>query len=372
MTLKTTVSTLPIPSFFDQKNASDPNYWPNEGFLMEEAPKWAAKHGVKPAGSAKRKVHMLVIDDQVDFTNPRGSLYVGGRSGTGAIDDDVRLAQFLYRHAGLITDTTFTLDTHFLPFQIFFGSFWVNQEGKQLQSHTLVVLSADEKHLNNIGLDGKLLNENVRPNPTAAFYIAGGNYSWLCNQSLYYCQELARGGKYTLYLWPPHCIMGSNGYKLSGVTHEARVFLSLMRGTETNCEVKGGNPLTENYSIFRPEVTTRFDGKSLGQKNTRLIEKLVAADAVVIAGQAASHCVKSSIEDFLTEIMAKDVALVKKVYVLRDCMSAVAVPDPSSPGKFFVDFTPQAEEALKKFADAGMHVVNSTDPIESWPDIQIV
>ena len=30
------------------------------------------------------------------------------------------------------------------------------------------------------------------------------------------------------------------------------------------------------------------------------------------------------------------------------------------------DFTPQAEAALQKFADAGMHLVKSTDPIENW------
>ena len=35
-------------------------------------------------------------------------------------------------------------------------------------------------------------------------------------------------------------------------------------------------------------------------------------------------------------------------------------------GGFLADFTPQAEKALKLFADAGMNVVESTTPLEDW------
>jgi hypothetical protein len=42
-------------------------------------------------------------------------------------------------------------------------------------------------------------------------------------------------------------------------------------------------------------------------------------------------------------------------------MSAVVVPG-------VVDYTDPAEEALRKFADAGMHVVDSTTPIDQWED----
>jgi nicotinamidase-related amidase len=90
---------------------------------------------------------------------------------------------------------------------------------------------------------------------------------------------------------------------------------------------------------------------------------------VVVAGQASSHCVKSSIEDLLTEIQAQDEALARKVYVMKDCMSAVAVPD--GQGSFLFDFTPQAEDALRRFETAGMHVVESTTPVASWPGIRL-
>ena len=50
-------------------------------------------------------------------------------------------------------------------------------------------------------------------------------------------------------------------------------------------------------------------------------------------------------------------SLVRKVYLLEDCTSPVVVPG-------VVDYTEQADAAFRRFAEAGMHVVRSTDPIE--------
>jgi hypothetical protein len=36
-----------------------------------------------------------------------------------------------------------------------------------------------------------------------------------------------------------------------------------------------------------------------------------------------------------------------------------------------MDYTDEANAAFRRFADAGMHVVRSTDPIESWPGIRL-
>jgi nicotinamidase-related amidase len=93
-------------------------------------------------------------------------------------------------------------------------------------------------------------------------------------------------------------------------------------------------------------------------------EKLLKYDYVIIAGQAKSHCVAWTIDDLLTEIMAQDPALARKVYLLEDCTSAVVVPG-------VIDFTDQADAAFARFKDAGMHVVCSTDPIETWPDFHL-
>jgi len=69
--------------------------------------------------------------------------------------------------------------------------------------------------------------------------------------------------------------------------------------------------------------------------------------------------------------VTREEELARKIYILRDCMSSVAVPDPQRPGEYLFDFTPQAEEALDRFAAAGMHVVSSDEPIAEWPEITL-
>ena len=149
------------------------------------------------------------------------------------------------------------------------------------------------------------------------------------------------------------------------------MFHAWVRGAKGWIESKGDHPLTENYSVLAPEVLRYHDGGELAERNRRFIETLFKADAVIIAGQAASHCVKSSIDDLLGDILTREEELARKIYILGDCMSSVAVPDPERPGEFLFDFTPQAEEALARWGGAGMNVVCSTDPIGDWPGMKL-
>lgn len=346
---------LPLPPTYDAKNAERWDYAPDLGRLFGEASEWRQQFDVRPAANDKFALHLLLIDVQKDFCFPNGTLYVAGRNGRGAIEDSRRMAEFVYRNLKRITNVTTTMDTHF-AFQIFFPSFWIDRDDRPLGP------------FREIGSE-EIADGRVRPNPAVARWLCGGNYPWLLKQARFYTSELEKAGKYKLYLWPPHCILGGPGHALVGLLHEARMFHSFARGAQSWVEVKGGNPLTENYSVLRPEVLLRHDGQPLAQRNTLFLKTLLSSDAVVIAGQAASHCVKSSIDDLLGEIVAQDPSLAKKVYILTDCMSSVTVPD--GKGGFAADFTPQAEAALQKFADAGMHLVKSTDPVESWPGIQI-
>lgn len=346
---------LPLPSFYDPNNAGDWGYTPDQLALAASAADWKSAHGIRPSGADELDVHLLLIDVQKDFCYPEGTLYVAGRSGTGAIDDSRRLAEFIYGNLGAITNITTTMDTHF-AYQIFFPSFWIDRDDAPLTPHR--VITSDE-----------VRSGDVRPNPAVSKWLCNGNYSWLVKQVKYYCGELEKAGKYQLYLWPPHCLLGSSGHALGGVLHEARMFHSFARGAQSWVEVKGGNPLTENYSVLRPEVLGRHDGAPLAQRNTGFLKTLLSADAVVIAGQAASHCVKSSIDDLLDEIVSVDPDLAKKVYVMTDCMSSVTVPDGN--GGFAADFTDEADKAQARFAAAGMNLVKSTDPITAWPGIEL-
>ena len=229
----TTISTpLPLPPHFDPGRAGDWDYAPDQLALMWAAEAWRREHALPPAGNAPFDLHLLLVDVQKDFCHPRGTLYVGGRSGKGAIDDNIRLATFIYGNLGRIKNITTTMDTHF-AYQIFFPSFWIDAEGQLLRPHTIITT-------------GTIGRGEVRPNPVVASWLSGGDYEWLRRQAEFYCAELEREGKYELYLWPPHCLLGSDGHPLMGVIHESRLFHSFCRGMQSWVQIKGGNPLTEN------------------------------------------------------------------------------------------------------------------------------
>jgi nicotinamidase-related amidase len=152
---------------------------------------------------------------------------------------------------------------------------------------------------------------------------------------------------------------------------EARLFHACARRAEARIEIKGTSLLTEHYSVLGPEIATAHDGTPLAHGVFTLAEKLMGADRLIIAGQASSHCVKNTLEDLLRWIVERDRRLARKVYVLEDCMSAVAVPDPERPGAFVADFTASAQATLDRCRDAGMRVVRSTTPMEEWPALDL-
>jgi nicotinamidase-related amidase len=344
--------TLPLPDFYEPARARDWAYATDQAALFDHARAWRRTQHVRAAGEDRRRVLLLLIDVQKDFCFPQGSLYVGGRSGHGALEDSDRIARFVYANLASITEITCTMDTHF-PFQIFSPSFWIDGAGDPLHAHREITVD-------------DIRAGRVKPNPEIAWWLTGGDVAWLERQVAFYCEELEHAGRYRLYLWPPHCLLGSEGHALVGLVHEARLFHAWVRGARNGIEVKGGHALTENYSVLSPEVLVRHDGGALAPRNEAFVTTLLGQDVVIVAGQAASHCVKSTLDDLLAEIQRRDAALARKIYVLRDCMSSVAVADPTKPGAFAFDFTPETDKALERYAAAGMHVVASTDRMDDW------
>lgn len=346
----TAQTQLPIPNHFDAKRVGE--VW--RVLYQEraaEAEAWAKKYGILPAAKDKTRICLMVIDVQNTFCIPKFELFVGGRSGTGAVDDNVRLCEFIYRNLGVITAIAPTMDTH-TAMQIFHPIFWVNDAGEHPIPAATVITYED------------VLKGVWKVNPAVAYSLANGNYLFLQKYALHYVKKLSDEGKYPLTVWPYHSMLGGIGHALVSAVEEAIFFHNIARHSQTLFEIKGGNPLTENYSVLRPEVLEGPDGRPIAQKNTRFIQKLLEFDAVIIAGQAKSHCVAWTIDDLLTEIMSQDANLAKKVYLLEDCTSPVVVPG-------VVDFTEQADAAFQRFANAGMHIVKSTDAIASWEGIQL-
>lgn len=345
----TQATQLPIPEHFDAKKVGEVWRVPYLE-LAAAAKKWAKQHDIAPAATDKTRICLLAIDVQNTFCIPDFELFVAGRSGTGAVDDNLRLCEFIYGNLGRITAIAPTMDTH-TAMQIFHPFFWIDKEGNNPPPLTEISIEDVEQ--------GKW-----KVNPAVAHSIAGGNEMWLQKYAHHYVKTLNLDSKYPLTVWPYHGILGGIGHALVSAVEEAMFFHNHVRHSQTQFEVKGGNPLTENYSVLRPEVLEDHDGRAIAQKNTPLIDQLLGFDAVIIAGQAKSHCVAWTIEDLLTDIQARDPNLTRKIYLLSDCTSPVVVPN-------VVDFTEAADAAFQRFADAGMNIVQSTEAIAAWPGISL-
>ena len=81
----TTQTQLPLPKFFDPARVGDVWRVPYQQ-RAEEAKAWANKFGIPPAEQDPTRVCLLLVDVQNTFCIPEFELFVGGRSGMGAVE----------------------------------------------------------------------------------------------------------------------------------------------------------------------------------------------------------------------------------------------------------------------------------------------
>ena len=329
---------LPTPVFFDAGSVGTVWRIPYET-RAGQAREWARLHSLKPASTDQTRSWLMLIDVQNTFCIPDFELYVGGRSGRGAMDDNKRLCEFIYRNLASISHITATMDTH-MAMQVFHAIFFVDRDGNHPTPYTDI--HAVELRDGTWSFNPALAHEfNLAP-------------EYGQQMMLHYAETLEQNGKYALTIWPYHAMLGGIGHALVSAVEEALFFHSIARNTQYEIEIKGNKPFTEYYSAIGPEVLTGPMGESLGTYSTKFIEQLQQFDKLIIAGQAKSHCVAWTVSDLLNDINATDPDLAKKVYLLEDCSSPVVVPG-------VVDHTDAADAAYQRFAQAGMHVVKSTD-----------
>ena len=337
---------LPIPPHFDPERVGQVWRVPYQERAAQAA-SWAQAHGIRPAEEDRLRICLVVVDVQNTFCVPGFELFVGGRSGSGAVDDNRRLCAFLYRNLASITRVIPTMDTHH-AMQIFHPVYLVNQRGEHPEPFTLVSVEDVERGV-------WRFNQAVAPS-------LGRTAEDAQEQLLHYVRRLAAGGKFALTVWPYHAMLGGIGHALVSAVEEAMFFHAIARASQPDFQVKGSNPLTEHYSIIGPEVNRGAHGETIAERNKVLVDHLHQYDAVIIAGQAKSHCVAWTIADLLAEVQERDYSLAPHVFLLEDCTSPVVVPG-------VIDYTDEADAAFRRFAEAGFHVVRSTDPLSTWPGL---
>jgi nicotinamidase-related amidase len=338
---------LPLPAHFDPARVGEVWRVPYED-RAHEAPVWAQEHGLSRAAGDSFRVCLLTVDVQNTFCIPEFELFVAGRSGNGAVEDNRRLCEFIYRNLGSLSQVFPSLDTHH-AMQVFHAIWLVDDEDHHPTPYTLV--SAEDVE-----------SGRWRVN-TAVAEALGIDAGYAARHLAHYTRRLAEGGKYDLTIWPYHAMLGGIGHALVSAVEEAIFFHGVARLSKPEFQVKGDNAFTEHYSMLGPEVTEGPDGNRLGGRNVELIERLLSFDAVVVAGQAKSHCLAWTIDDLLSDDDVRERRLAERTYLLEDCTSPVVVPG-------VVDYTDEANAAFDRYVDAGMHVVRSTDPLSDWPGIE--
>src|SRR6185503_6783204 len=258
---------LPTPVFFEAGSVGAVWRIPYET-RAGQARDWARLHSLKPASADQTRCWLVLIDVQNTFCIPDFELYVGGRSGRGAVEDNRRLCEFIYRNLGSLTHITATMDTH-MAMQVFHAVFFVDKNGNHPAPYTDIHAS-------------ELRDGTWTFNPALAdeFNLAP---EYGQQMMIHYAETLEQKGKYALTIWPYHAMLGGIGHALVSAVEEALFFHSIARNTQYEIEVKGNKPFTEYYSAIGPEVLTGPMGESLGTYSTKFIEQLQQFDKLIIA-----------------------------------------------------------------------------------------
>jgi len=246
---------------------------------------------------------LLIIDPQNDFCDiPGAALPV-----PGANADMRRLADLMEQARARLTGIVVTLDSH-ASVGIERTTFWAAANGEPVAPFTQIV--------ENDVRTGRFAPRDRQRLPEVMAYL----------------QALERRGRYKLIVWPVHCVLGTWGHNI----HEA-VAAELARWEQQSQRtalrvLKGLNPMTEQYSAVQAEVPDERDPRT--QANHALIEQARPDEGLLlVAGEAASHCVASTLEHLFE---ALDAAERRRVVILSDCMSPVASFEKQA-AKFFSD-----------------------------------
>lgn len=228
---------------------------------------------------------LLIIDAQNDFCSPYGALYV-----PGAEQDVSRIAALITRHTQRIGRIFVTLDTHHI-LNIAHPLFWHDERGIPPQPFT----------------------EITRNDVDTGKWSPVSDLEYVKT----YLSNLESQGAFRHFIWPEHCLVGSQGAALDDTIMDALRYWTHQTGRDYLAVVKGTNNLSEHFGVFRAQVPVAGDAST--ELNTTFLKELAAFDRILVAGEARSHCVATSLRqliDFAPE-------LARRVSVLTDCMSDV-------------------------------------------------
>lgn len=261
------------------------------------------------------RTKLLIIDPQNDFCDIEGAALPVA----GADQDLRRLARFIGSHNDRIGDVTVTLDSH-ASVAVERTTFWLTREGRSVDPFTFITAES-------------VSNGDYRPRDAS-----------LTSHVIGMLEQLAAAGKGGMVVWPVHCVTGTWGHNIHGDLARSLADWEMGHQRAVAKVLKGEYPLTEHFGVFEADAPVASVPGT--QFNHALASSLASdADLVVIAGQASSHCVAASYDQFM-RFLALSPAFTPEVVLLKDCMSPV-------PG-----FEQLAEELFERARAAGTLVLS--------------
>ncbi len=274
----------------------------------------------RPAANDATRTLLLLVDMQIDFVHTDGALSV-----PGAVDDTRRVIEWLFRNLADITAIAASLDSH-VPLSIFFPTWWIGADGQHPAPYTVI------------------RSQDVSDGRWEPLYLPEWSHE--------YCARLEASARKELMIWPYHTLIGTPGHTITPALYEAIACHSAARQAQPTFLEKGTIPQTEYYSILEPEV--KVPGYPEGVVNRDLLNQIGSYDRIYVAGEAKSHCVLETVAS-ITRYFEGQPAVLRKFFLLEDCMSSVAHPT--------IDFEALAQNAFEGFAALGVQMAKSSDPI---------
>jgi nicotinamidase-related amidase len=256
--------------------------------------KLAPREQLRPAVDDAKRVLLVIIDMQNDFMEG-GSLAV-----PGAQADVERLTRWMYEQMEGVTSVMCSIDTHY-PLQIFHPAMWADAAGNPPADYTMITYDDVQQ--------GK-------------WKVANGNPK----KALECLKALAQSGKVGVMVWPYHCLIGSDGWKLEQELDNMIHFHSAVRRTKPQLVFKGTDTYSEMYGVIEPEYNPE------GFVNYAVLNAIAEIDAqgelevnydeIYLAGEAASHCLLESGEQILRHFKNHP-EVTQRITILEDCTSPI-------------------------------------------------
>lgn len=282
------------------------------------------------------KAHLVIIDPQNDFMDiiankgdpvglalPDGTQFRSTLPVPGALADMGRVAGMVKRIGKRLADIHVTLDSHRV-IDVAHPGFWRDSDGKTPAPFTMIT------------------NDQIKSgmwSPRNQAYR---------QRMLDYTAALESAGKFTLMIWPEHCLIGSWGHNVVDTLRTELAKWERDNFATIDFVTKGTNTFTEHYGALMAEVPDPQDPST--QLNGQFISVLQDADIIGIAGEASSHCVATTIQQIVDNIGDQNLS---KIHIITDGMS----PVPQTPGA--PDFPAIAQQFLKDMQARGLVLTTS-------------